>query len=85
MTSLLQIYVLFFGLSVAIVNGAPQSYNNENRIGQSVVIPIVRDVRTGPEGGVYSFDFETGDGIIRQESGAPNGPQGAVVQQGAWS
>ena len=49
------------------------------------VVPILRDDREGPIDGVYSFDFETGDGISRQEQGAPTGPEGAVVQQGGWS
>ncbi|XP_063590845.1 pupal cuticle protein 20-like [Penaeus indicus] len=50
------------------------------------VIPILRDDRQGPdEFGNYNFNFETGNGISRQEQGAPQGPTGAVASQGAWS
>ncbi|XP_066960762.1 cuticle protein AMP1B-like [Macrobrachium rosenbergii] len=50
------------------------------------VVPILVDVREGPDAaGVYSFNFETGDGISRQEHGAPQGPEGAVAAQGGWS
>ncbi|XP_047476044.1 pupal cuticle protein 20-like [Penaeus chinensis] len=50
------------------------------------VIPILRDDRQGPdEFGNYYFNFETGNGISRQEQGAPQGPTGAVASQGAWS
>ncbi|XP_037784652.1 pupal cuticle protein 36a-like [Penaeus monodon] len=50
------------------------------------VIPILRDDRLGPdEFGNYYFNFETGNGISRQEQGAPQGPTGAVTSQGAWS
>lgn len=48
------------------------------------VIPILRDNREGPIDGYYKFDFETGDGIVREEEGTPTGPNGAVVQQGSW-
>lgn len=49
-------------------------------------IPIIIDERQGPdEFGKYSFNFETGNGIIRQEKGAPQGKTGAVAQQGVWS
>nr|XP_027216068.1 filaggrin-2-like [Penaeus vannamei] len=49
-------------------------------------IPIIIDERQGPdEFGNYNFNFETGNGIFRQEQGAPQGESGAVAQQGAWS
>ncbi|KAL7638710.1 UNVERIFIED_CONTAM: hypothetical protein RMT77_010243 [Armadillidium vulgare] len=35
------------------------------------VAEILRDDRVHPEGGRYSFDFETEDGIKRSESGSP--------------
>nr|XP_027224937.1 cuticle protein AMP4-like [Penaeus vannamei] len=42
--------------------------------------------REGPDAsGVYSFEFETGNGIKREEQGAPRGPSGAVAMQGGWS
>ncbi|KAL7635390.1 UNVERIFIED_CONTAM: hypothetical protein RMT77_014457 [Armadillidium vulgare] len=49
------------------------------------VIPILKDNREGPIDGHYRFEFETGNGISRQEEGAPNGPYGAVTQQGGWT
>ncbi|KAK8376314.1 hypothetical protein O3P69_009746 [Scylla paramamosain] len=50
------------------------------------VIPILVDERDGPHAdGTYSFNFETGNGISRQEQGYPQGPEGAVVSQGGWS
>ncbi|KAF2360214.1 Insect cuticle protein [Trinorchestia longiramus] len=51
----------------------------------SSVVEILRDDRNGPIDGVYDFAFETADGVSRNEQGAPTGPNGAVVQQGAWS
>ncbi|XP_069988730.1 pupal cuticle protein 20-like isoform X2 [Penaeus vannamei] len=49
-------------------------------------IPIITDDRQGPdEFGNYNFNFETANGIIREEQGAPQGETGAVAQQGAWS
>ncbi|XP_047476030.1 cuticle protein AM1199-like [Penaeus chinensis] len=32
-----------------------------------------------------SFEFETGNGIKREEQGVPQGPSGAVAMQGGWS
>ncbi|XP_076068336.1 uncharacterized protein LOC143040788 [Oratosquilla oratoria] len=50
------------------------------------VVPILRDDREGPTAeGFYSFSYESGDGTIRQEQGAPQGPAGAVASQGSWS
>ncbi|XP_047475718.1 pupal cuticle protein 36-like isoform X3 [Penaeus chinensis] len=49
-------------------------------------IPIITDDRQGPdEFGNYNFNFETANGIIREEQGAPQGETGAVAQQGSWS
>ncbi|KAF2364663.1 Glycosyl transferase family 25 [Trinorchestia longiramus] len=53
--------------------------------GGGPVVEILRDDRNGPIDGVYDFAFETADGVSRNEQGAPTGPNGAVVQQGAWS
>ncbi|XP_066960809.1 pupal cuticle protein 20-like [Macrobrachium rosenbergii] len=48
------------------------------------VVPIILDQRDGPHpNGVYSFNFLTGNGIVRQERGYPEG--GMVSQQGQWS
>ncbi|XP_064080814.1 pupal cuticle protein 20-like [Macrobrachium nipponense] len=50
------------------------------------VVPIVADDRQAPDAsGAYSFNFETGDGVSRQEQGSPQGPSGAVAQTGGWS
>ncbi|XP_068225760.1 loricrin-like [Palaemon carinicauda] len=48
------------------------------------VVPILEDQREGPyANGVYRFNYATGDGIVRQEQGYPEG--GMVSQQGTWS
>ncbi|KAG7173489.1 Cuticle protein [Homarus americanus] len=62
--------------------GAPQqSYTSSGS-----VVPIVKDERQGPDAdGNYNFEFETGDGISRQEQGAPHGETGAVAAQGGWA
>ncbi|XP_076035303.1 cuticle protein AM1239-like [Oratosquilla oratoria] len=44
------------------------------------VVPIIRDDRVHPDAtGVYSFDVETGDGIVRSEQGGPGGSQQGKV------
>ncbi|XP_063608426.1 cuticle protein AM1199-like [Penaeus indicus] len=43
-------------------------------------IPIIRNERVHPAAdGTYSFDVETGDGIVRHESGGPGGAQQGTV------
>lgn len=54
--------------------------------GGAEVVPIIRSDVVGPGAdGEYSFDFETEDGIVRSESGAGSGPDGAVESQGTIS
>nr|XP_053653143.1 cuticle protein AM1199-like [Cherax quadricarinatus] len=49
-------------------------------------VEIISDLREGPDAeGKYSFNFESGDGTIRKEQGAPQGESGAVATQGEWS
>ena len=48
------------------------------------VVPILRDDRVH-EDGHYSFDTETGDGIVRSEAGQPEGPEDSVVKAGSYS
>lgn len=83
------IFQIFLIVSLAsAVLAAPQNYGNRpgggGGGGNFQIIPILSDNRNGPLNGVYDFDFETGDGIRRNEQGAPTGPNGAVVQQGGW-
>ena len=47
-------------------------------------VPILRDDRIH-EDGHYSFDTETGDGIVRSEAGQPEGPEDSVVKAGSYS
>ncbi|MCL4169201.1 UNVERIFIED_CONTAM: hypothetical protein GTU68_012351, partial [Idotea baltica] len=77
---------VLFSLLVASASALPQNYDYNTQGGsQGPIIPILRDERFGPTAdGSYSFDFETGNGISRQEQGQP-GLNGAVVSQGAWS
>lgn len=49
------------------------------------VVPILRDDRLHEDDGSYSFDIETANGITASESGAPEGPEGAVVASGKFS
>ncbi|KAB7496274.1 Cuticle protein, partial [Armadillidium nasatum] len=88
------VVVLAFFLVSA--SASPQRYDyrnqgvNPNRggfstIGSGPFIPILRDDRTGPLDGVYSFNFETANGIRRHEQGSPSGPLGSVVSQGGWT
>ncbi|XP_042883379.1 endocuticle structural glycoprotein SgAbd-8-like [Penaeus japonicus] len=44
-------------------------------------IPILRDDRTQDAYGGYSFDFESGNGIVRQESGKESDGQ---AKEGGW-
>lgn len=44
-------------------------------------IPILKDDRTQSAYGEYSFEYETGNGISRQEAGTQNDGQ---VVQGGW-
>lgn len=63
-------------------NGAPSGPLTVS--GPAEVIPIVRDERVGPEEGSYSFDFETGNGIVVSESGSPLSIEGNPTgQQGS--
>ncbi|XP_047475911.1 adult-specific rigid cuticular protein 11.9-like [Penaeus chinensis] len=53
---------------------------------QAAPVEILKDEREGPDAsGVYSFSFETADGISRQEEGQPSGDAGAVSSQGDWT
>ena len=73
-----------FGGSVDHAGGSYQTQDTYRPSGP--VIPILVDERDGPHAdGTYSFNFETGNGISRQEQGYPQGPEGAVVSQGGWS
>ncbi|XP_053639596.1 cuticle protein AMP1A [Cherax quadricarinatus] len=62
---------------------APQS---PSRYGtSSEEIPILKDERLQEDDGRYSFDVETGNGIVLSQSGSPRGPEGAVVKAGEFS
>jgi len=49
------------------------------------VVPILRDERIQEEDGRYSFDVETGNGIMISQAGSPDGPNGAVIKTGQYS
>ncbi|XP_063590456.1 endocuticle structural glycoprotein SgAbd-2-like [Penaeus indicus] len=84
---------MFVGFLVATAAAAPDHYGPPPTrfygfpgAYSGPVIPILKDEREGPDAsGVYSFEFETGNGIKREEQGAPQGPSGAVAMQGGWS
>ncbi|ROT70753.1 putative cuticle protein [Penaeus vannamei] len=65
--------------------GLPRAHSRTH-LRRRPVVPILVDDRQGPDQfGNYNFNFETGDGISRQEQGAPQGELGAVASQGGWS
>nr|XP_027220800.1 cuticle protein AMP1B-like [Penaeus vannamei] len=74
---------------LAVAAAAPQGYRVPTpapTYGGGPVVPILVDDRQGPDQfGNYNFNFETGDGISRQEQGRPQGELGAVASQGGWS
>ncbi|XP_063614110.1 cuticle protein AM1239-like [Penaeus indicus] len=74
---------------LAVAAAAPQGYSVPTpapTYGGGPVVPILVDDREGPDQfGNYNFNFETGDGISRNEVGAPQGELGAVASQGGWS
>ncbi|XP_068221000.1 cuticle protein AMP1B-like isoform X2 [Palaemon carinicauda] len=82
---------LLICLLLGAVNAFPQGYGappppSYGGGPSGPVVPILVDNREGPDAsGVYSFNFETGDGISRHEQGAPQGPEGAVAAQGGWT
>ncbi|KAK4303065.1 hypothetical protein Pmani_024893 [Petrolisthes manimaculis] len=50
------------------------------------IVPILIDERSGPHtDGSYTFNFETGNGIRRDEVGTPLQHSGAVAMKGGWS
>ncbi|ROT85494.1 putative endocuticle structural glycoprotein ABD-4 [Penaeus vannamei] len=60
-------------LSVLVSEAAESPY--------SAPSPILKDDRTQDAYGGYSFDFESGNGIVRQESGKESDGQ---AKQGGW-
>ena len=68
----------------AVALAAPVYDSAETRADSVEIIPILRDDRTH-EDGHYSFDIETGDGIVRSEAGQPEGPDDSVIQAGSYS
>ncbi|XP_037780611.1 cuticle protein AMP1A-like [Penaeus monodon] len=74
--------VLSLLVAVAVAERPPLSYDAPAPHTSSPVqqIPIIRDERVHPAAdGTYSFDVETGDGIVRSESGGPGGAQQGTV------
>ncbi|XP_027224480.1 endocuticle structural glycoprotein SgAbd-8 [Penaeus vannamei] len=59
--------------SVCLFAAADESYG--------APIPILKDDRTQDAYGGYSFDFESGNGIVRQESGKESDGQ---AKEGGW-
>ena len=68
----------------SVAFAAPSYPTAETRSDSAEFIPILRDDRTHQDG-YYSFDIETGDGIVRSEAGKPEGPEDTVVQVGSYS
>ncbi|XP_037780606.1 cuticle protein AM1199-like [Penaeus monodon] len=69
-------------VAMAVAERPPLSYDAPAPHTSSPVqhIPIIRDERVHPAAdGTYSFDVETGDDIVRSESGGPGGAQQGTV------
>ncbi|XP_063857076.1 cuticle protein AMP1A-like [Scylla paramamosain] len=58
----------------------PDSYETSREY-----IPILKDNRVQEDDGRYNLDVETGNGILLSQSGAPDGPEGAVIKAGEYS
>nr|XP_053639588.1 cuticle protein AM/CP1114-like [Cherax quadricarinatus] len=73
----------------AVATAAPQGYSAPaapSRYDDSrEVVPILKDDRVHEDDGRYNLDVETGNGISLSQSGAPSGPEGAVVKAGQYS
>ncbi|MCL4156299.1 UNVERIFIED_CONTAM: hypothetical protein GTU68_044113, partial [Idotea baltica] len=76
-------FIVFACLLAVAVARPDRLYEPYSR--EAASIEIIRDDRVHPEGGSYSFDVETEDGIKRSESGSPlsidgypTGQQGTV-------
>ncbi|KAG0723575.1 Cuticle protein AM1199 [Chionoecetes opilio] len=95
MKSLRAVFSEFKGLKVMVVMAAvvasaaaaPQRHTHAGyKHTPGTFIPILVDERDGPYAdGSYAFNFETANGIVRQEQGYPQGPAGAVASSGGWS
>nr|XP_027230595.1 cuticle protein AM1274-like [Penaeus vannamei] len=78
----MNILVLSLLVAVTVAERPSFSYDAPAPHASSPVqqIPIIRDERVHPAAdGTYSFDVETGDGIVRHESGGPGGAQQGTV------
>jgi len=79
---------IVFSCLLAVAIAAPQ-YGAAPRDDDSREhIPILRDDRNQPHDGSYSFDTETGDGIVRSEHGArieDGSAEGGMAQAGSYS
>ena len=81
-------FQIIFACLLAVAAAAPDSgYSAPSvRLDSDEVVPILRDDRVAPSAaGEYSFDVETGDGIVRSESGYGSEDNGAVAKQGTIS
>ncbi|XP_068206633.1 cuticle protein AMP1A-like [Palaemon carinicauda] len=81
-------FVILAVLAVAAM-GAPQyDYEPPRSYGgssSSEEILILRDDRDRDDYGRYSLNVETANGIVLQDAGSPDGPEGAVVASGSFS
>ncbi|XP_042888220.1 cuticle protein CP14.6-like [Penaeus japonicus] len=69
----------------SVAAAAPQGYSAPAPPRyDSVEIAIVRDDRVIEDDGRYNFDFETANGIVVSEHGAP-GVEGAISSAGSFS
>ncbi|MPC97891.1 hypothetical protein E2C01_093229 [Portunus trituberculatus] len=86
----LVILAALLGLTLAApeyINGAPPLPEDDSSSEEdnSELVPILKYDRIQEEDGRFNVDVETGNGILLSESGAPKGPDGAVVKAGQYS
>ena len=83
---------MIFAAVVAVAAAAPQygygppaEDSSEEVVVVKEVVPILRDERIHEEDGTFNLDVETGNGISFSQSGAPAGPDDAVIKSGQYS
>ncbi|XP_037780421.1 cuticle protein AMP1A-like [Penaeus monodon] len=76
--------IVILAVLSAVAVAAPQSYGAPQSRSDAQEVPILRDERVIEDDGRYNFDVETGNGILRSESGSP-GSEGAINSAGRFA
>jgi len=74
---------IIFAALLAVAAARPDRVSYDNS-GSNEFAHTIRDDRQHPgEGGAFSYDVETSNGIVLSKSGYGSGPDGAVESQGS--